>query len=399
MAEEKIEALSGWDSSRPRRNIAMKVSYVGAKYGGFSLQPHDDNTVEYHLFKALRRTRLMNMVELSGYCRAGRTDRGVSAVGNVISLFLRTNQDPAREFGGKAPSEDDMPSVSPNAVLDQEEARAADHTVDETEDVKELDNANMLNNVLPADIRVKQWAPVPVTFNARFCATWREYRYYFLPGNLDHGEMAQAAKYFEGYHDFTAFCKMDVTHPKDGAGLTPQSSQSYFRVRGHAFLWHQVRAMAAVLFTVGQGLEEPEVVQRMLARDPGFDRKPNYALADDLPLCLMDVGFDSPVMWRASPECQSKLRAQVLKLHSDFATQASVTAAIVEDVTGEPVQTKPWFHPALFPMKNGKLVYVSDGDKKYVPLSKRKGEPTYGERIKALEARKRKAGEMEQAED
>lgn len=32
-----------------------------------------------------------------------------------------------------------------------------------------------------------------------------------------------------------------------------------FRVRGTAFLWHQVRCMTAVLFLIGQGLEKPQV--------------------------------------------------------------------------------------------------------------------------------------------
>lgn len=31
------------------------------------------------------------------------------------------------------------------------------------------------------------------------------------------------------------------------------------KIKGSAFLWHQVRCMVAVLFLIGQGLESPDV--------------------------------------------------------------------------------------------------------------------------------------------
>lgn len=33
----------------------------------------------------------------------------------------------------------------------------------------------------------------------------------------------------------------------------------FMRIKGSAFLWHQVRCMVAVLFLIGQGLESPDV--------------------------------------------------------------------------------------------------------------------------------------------
>jgi hypothetical protein len=52
-------------------------------------------------------------------------------------------------------------------------------------------------------------------------------------------------------------------------------------LRGSAFLWHQVRCMAAVLIMVGDGQEEPEVVQQYLdiRSEP---RKPQYAMASEV---------------------------------------------------------------------------------------------------------------------
>jgi tRNA pseudouridine38/39 synthase len=53
---------------------------------------NDDNTVEAFIFKALHTMSLIkNPLPTEDYTRAGRTDKGVSAMGNVISLKLRSN--------------------------------------------------------------------------------------------------------------------------------------------------------------------------------------------------------------------------------------------------------------------------------------------------------------------
>ncbi len=52
-------------------------------------------------------------------------------------------------------------------------------------------------------------------------------------------------------------------------------------VRGTAFLWHQIRCMAAVLLMVGQGLEGPGLVAKLL--DVGATpRKPQYSMAAEV---------------------------------------------------------------------------------------------------------------------
>ncbi len=35
-------------------------------------------------------------------------------------------------------------------------------------------------------------------------------------------------------------------------------------ISGHAFLMHQVRCMAGILFLIGNGLETPDIVKHML---------------------------------------------------------------------------------------------------------------------------------------
>lgn len=97
--------------------------------------------------------------------------------------------------------------------------------------------------------------------------------------------MKTAAQFLIGEHDFRNFCKMDV-----GNGVVKFNrrimdiqidsmeekidSYSMFRLKlvGQAFLWHQVRCIVSILFLVGQGKEEPTVVQDLL----NVERNPRY---------------------------------------------------------------------------------------------------------------------------
>lgn len=49
----------------------------------------------------------------------------------------------------------------------------------------ELNYVAMLNRVLPIDIRVLAWAPVPLNQSARYDCRQRTYKYFFPKGDLD----------------------------------------------------------------------------------------------------------------------------------------------------------------------------------------------------------------------
>ena len=88
-------------------------------------------TVETHLFAALRATRLIAADATwaqCGYSRCGRTDKGVSALRQLVALKLR----------GAAPG------------------------------AEALDYVALLNRQLPHDIRVLSWRLAPEGFSARF---------------------------------------------------------------------------------------------------------------------------------------------------------------------------------------------------------------------------------------
>lgn len=73
------------------RHIALKILYLGWDYQGFAAQEDTDKTIETALFEALLKTKLIESRETSNYHRCGRTDKGVSAFGQVdnISLSLK----------------------------------------------------------------------------------------------------------------------------------------------------------------------------------------------------------------------------------------------------------------------------------------------------------------------
>lgn len=50
-------------------------------------QKHTENTIEFHIFEALKKLKLVKGDDPSEwkYSRCGRTDKGVSALGNVSS--------------------------------------------------------------------------------------------------------------------------------------------------------------------------------------------------------------------------------------------------------------------------------------------------------------------------
>lgn len=307
-------------SVHPKRHVALRLAYLGWDYQGFAVQENTDNTVEARLFEALLKTRLVQDRQSSNYHRCGRTDKGVSAFSQVISIDLRSNQF-CRGLGVIHPENVDAIAKDKSAVT-------------------ELPYVKMLNRVLPPDIRVLDWAPAAEGFSARFDCQSRTYRYYFPRGGLDVELMAEAAKRYEGTHDFRNLCKMDVGNgvlqfertilsasvgPAKplSANSTNQHDMFIFEIKGLAFLYHQVRCLMAVLLLIGQKLENPDIIDQLLdvTKTP---RKPQYNMAVDYPLVLFDCHYEG-LNWTQENEevnytfsmlqqhwAQSAIRASVL---------------------------------------------------------------------------------------
>ena len=284
------------------RHVAFKLSYIGDKYHGFAHAPDDTvPTVESQIFDALLKTKLVPSIDRCGWSRCGRTDKGVSAFGQVVSLWVRTN----KEWNG-------VDVVSWNEVSSHKNMRQGDKPACGDEDLPYL---AMLNNVLPDDIRILAWAAAPSDFDARFSCVYRKYNYFFDARNLDLQAMNEAAQMFVGTHDCRFICKIDPCKADRDSFFTRTIFESriealehsdrihVFVVKGQAFLWHQVRNMMALLLLVGQRKEKVTVVRDMLdiSKHPDGAGRPDYAMAPDGPLVLVECGFPpESIQWQTS---------------------------------------------------------------------------------------------------
>ncbi|KAH6606895.1 trna pseudouridine38-40 synthase [Trichoderma cornu-damae] len=92
-SKEEIEA----ESRRPKRKVAVMIGYAGTGYKGMQLNG-DEETIERDLFQAFVKAGAISKANAddprkSSLARCARTDKGVHAAGNVISLKLIIEDD------------------------------------------------------------------------------------------------------------------------------------------------------------------------------------------------------------------------------------------------------------------------------------------------------------------
>ncbi len=215
----------------------LKIQYLGFRYHGWQKQP-DVLTVE----RMVERT-LSYVLEHKNFklLASGRTDAKVSANVAYVELFLRDAPLPDQDFF-------------------------------------ELFNAN-----LPQDIRCLEITEVDKAFNVMDAPKGKEYIYLFSHGEKNHpfaapymvnintpldiALMKEAARLFEGTHDFRTYAykanpetktisTLDVSEIIENklytASFFPKESYM-FRVCGKGFKRHQIRLMMGALFDLGQG--------------------------------------------------------------------------------------------------------------------------------------------------
>ena len=339
--KQKARKVKEFDMSKyAQRHVAIQLQYDGSKYYGFASQKDEcEETVEKYLFEALLKLRLIESRASCNYSRCGRTDKGVSAMRQVVAFNLRSN----------------LPK---------------DATEEEKASVTEVDYCNLLNKSFPPEIRALGVSFVSPDFSARFSATYRTYRYFFVRRNLKTDAMLAAAKSFIGVHDFRNFCKLDAPNvtnferevlfvnlvcyresPDDKT-----HDMMYLEISGLAFLWHMVRCIMAVLFLVGKELESPSIVCRLL--DVSVEpTKPEYPLAADAPLLLYDCGFKN-TSFNYSPRVLKFLEAHYEEQWEQNSIAAARAKTSLDWIQGCPVQKED---------VNEVLQYMFDQRKKKKP--------------------------------
>jgi tRNA pseudouridine38-40 synthase len=235
----------------PATRLRIDLAYDGAPFSGFARQ-RDRPTVQGTLEGALSRLTGQQVVTTC----AGRTDRGVHALAQVV-----------------------------HCDLDVSAARAARFTPAPDVLRRRLDDL-----VGPAITiwRVRQVSP---DFDARFSATARRYRYRLVDAAvvdpirrgdrwvvgepLSLTSLRAGARHLVGEHDFASFCRRaagrTTTREITEIAVTrPRGGRIDLRLDGTAFCHQQVRSIVGCLVEVGRGRREPAWIAEVLAaRDRG----------------------------------------------------------------------------------------------------------------------------------
>ena len=241
------------------RNIKLVIAYDGSDFHGWQAQPGQP-TIQGILSELLKQIT-GEKVTAHG---AGRTDSGVHAWGQVAN-FKTESAHHAGEF------------------------------------------ARALNALLPPSIRIRHAEEVSAEFHARRLVTAKTYQYRIyrgpvvpptlwryvlhIPRRLDFAAMDQAARRFEGEHDFSSFAASTGSEEQDqarimvrdialsqmwaGAMMCPGTTASekegdpngasewLYIIRGRSFLRNMVRKIVGTLLEVGRGRFSPAEIDRL----------------------------------------------------------------------------------------------------------------------------------------
>jgi tRNA pseudouridine38-40 synthase len=238
--------------------MRLTVSYDGTGFRGWARQP-GERTVESTLTEAL--AGLYDSVD--GLTVAGRTDTGVHALANVVSVDVAGGPPPGRAV-------------------------------------------EALNTVLPPDLAVARCEEAPAGFHARFSASSRSYRYriwrrrerspfevnrsFWHPRALNVQRLNASAAMLIGEHDFRAFTPTETQHVAFSrvvadARWYDRGDTVELEITADSFLRHMVRILVGTMLEL-----DPDEIVPLLQ---GAPRSAAGATAVPWGLYLVGVGYDT----------------------------------------------------------------------------------------------------------
>lgn len=253
--------------------LRLLIQYDGGDFRGFAPNP-GVRTVGGVLADALGR-RLGYPVQVT--C-AGRTDAGVHALGQVVSLEVADGDASPERLAALRKGLNRMcgPDV---AVLAVERAS---------------DDFDARFSALAREYRYSIWnSPEPDVFRRRTC--WH------VPEPLDVGAMSDAAGMLVGEHDFASFCSRTV-QVVDGTERPAPTTRRVLAVRWHApepplllfdieansFCRQMVRSIVGTLVEMGLRRRPGDDMSRIIA---SRDRSAAGPVAPPHGLCLQSVSY------------------------------------------------------------------------------------------------------------
>jgi len=273
------------------KRYAIKIAYIGKGYQGFQRQTESIKTIEGKIIEVLIKLEIIRSLSESRYSAAGRTDKGVNAISQVIAF----------------------------------------------DSLREEIHLEELNTYFPDDIYAWAIAEVNSDFNARRNAYQRTYKYYHYYFNENIKLMSKALKKLEGNHDFTKLCKKDklVDGTKksteislDSAKLRRQRNLIRFEFTSRSFLWNQVRKMVSIVLDVGSGKYSLDIIDDVLNPETPLP-KGGIRLVPPEGLVLYDVKYKSINFVEVQKKTPFKARIQK-KLN--FYSSSSAVMELIKDI-------------------------------------------------------------------
>ena len=249
-------------------NFKLLIQYDGTDFRGWQVQP-GERTVQGEL------QRVVSLIEDADVyvCGSGRTDSGVHAEGQVANIKLQKSFTPEKLRGA-------------------------------------------INGNLWRDLRILHVEKVADDFHARFSAKGKTYVYRVINAPvispfwsryahhearpLNVNQMNEAAKYFLGEHDWTAFSAAQSDSENRVRNVTnftvetvwdtrAQSQIIEFRITGEGFLRYMVRSIVGTMLEVGRGEKDFDTIQTAIVSG---DRNLAGATAPAHGLTLLKVFYE-----------------------------------------------------------------------------------------------------------
>ncbi|MCL2704817.1 MAG: tRNA pseudouridine(38-40) synthase TruA [Spirochaetaceae bacterium] len=225
------------------RNIKLIIAYNGKNYAGWQIQDNG-TTIQGIIEEALKKIHKFE-TKIIG---AGRTDAGVHAVGQVANFTTDLLSIPAKKY------------------------------------------SLALNSILPDDIRILESKEVSLSFNSRYDAIERIYRYQLtdvysimpwekefsmhIDKKLDIAILNNIASAVIGTHDFSAFSAQMEEHVSPVKTIYSSSFYSsypfiIYKISGSGFLRKMVRSIIGTIVEIyknGGGRKEFEEILKSKER-------------------------------------------------------------------------------------------------------------------------------------
>ena len=225
--------------------IAIKFAYDGRNFNGYARQPNL-KTVEGTIIKNLMKLGYIKNIKESFFRSASRTDKGVSAICNVIAFntdYLIKNR------------------------------------------------LKFLSNEFE-DIIIYGFKVVGHDFNPRH-ARLRHYRYYLKNDDFDLEKIMLTASLFTGEHDFSNFARIESFRNQvqtiDNIIIIEKENFIILDFYAQHFLWHQIRRIVSAINKNGEGkLEKKQIINAL----SNTSKKIDFGIASPNPLILKDIIYN-----------------------------------------------------------------------------------------------------------